>query len=130
MSIPPAPEPSQMYRVWYDNWDAYVDPVTQPDAADQVESEMRLCSKAMLVTRGDLTRDETLAVVENLRKLIEMSFNPMTDTTPEPIQDDTSICCDKCGERIKPRPYRWGSYLRLCGLCFDDLLNADMPSGQ
>jgi len=35
------------------------------------------------------------------------------------------ICCEKCGERIRSTPYRWGSYQRLCGLCLDDLQNED-----
>ena len=36
-----------------------------------------------------------------------------------------AICCEKCGERIRSTPYRWGSFQWLCGLCLDDLLNED-----
>lgn len=65
---------SANYRVWYDNWDARVEPVAIPEAVDEVESELHLCSKAMLVTRGDLSPEETLKAVDHLRQLIVVSI--------------------------------------------------------
>ncbi len=64
---------SDRYRVWYDNNDAQVEPISQAEAVDDVESEMAMCSRAMLVTRGDLTHEETLLVIDNLRALIVAS---------------------------------------------------------
>lgn len=61
------------YRVWYDNWDAQVDPVSQEEAIDDIESELRMCSRAMLVTRGDLTHQETIDAANNLVELIKQS---------------------------------------------------------
>lgn len=61
------------YRVWYSNWDAHFIPVDQAEAAEEVASEMALGTEAMLVTRGDLTRAQTLAVVDSLRRLLEAS---------------------------------------------------------
>lgn len=61
------------YRVWYSNWDAHLIPVDQANAAEEVESEMALGTEGMLVTRGDLTQEQTLAVVDSLRRLIEAS---------------------------------------------------------
>ncbi len=65
---------SDRYRVWYDNWDAQVEPVSIAEAVDDVESELGMCSQAMLVTRGDLSQEETLRVVDNLRQLIVTSI--------------------------------------------------------
>ncbi len=67
-------DPSGLYRVWYDNGDAYETPISQPEAADEVESEMYLCTKGMLVSRGDLTLEETLRVVDGIRQLIQMAL--------------------------------------------------------
>jgi hypothetical protein len=61
------------YRVWYSNWDAHHFPVDQAEATEEVESEMALGTEGMLVTRGDLTREQTLAAVDSLRRLIETS---------------------------------------------------------
>lgn len=61
------------YRVWYSNWDAHSFPVDQAEAAEEVESEMALGTEGLLVTRGDLTQEQTLAVVDSLRRLIETS---------------------------------------------------------
>lgn len=69
------PDPEQKYRVWYDNWDAQVVPVSIAEAVDDVESELGMCSQAMLVTRGDLDMEATLKVVDNLRLLIQSTAN-------------------------------------------------------
>lgn len=66
---------SDQYRVWYDNWDAQVNPISILEAVDDVESEMRMCTQAMLVTRGDLGPQETLAVIDNLRKLVQSTID-------------------------------------------------------
>jgi hypothetical protein len=51
------------------------------------------------------------------------NLNPQTGVLIHPA--GSAICCQKCGERIRNTPYRWGSYEWLCGLCLDDLLNED-----
>ena len=56
--------------------------------------------------------------------------NDCNKVVPEPFAEarGSAICCQKCGERIRRTPYRWGSYQWLCGLCLDGLQNEDKRS--
>jgi len=73
----------EKYRIWYDNWNAQIVPIPRPKVAEEIDVVMRLTSKAVLVTRGDLSHGETLKEIDNLRKLCEQSpFDQYNKRTP------------------------------------------------
>lgn len=61
------------YRTWLDNGDAYTELRSVDEVIDDIESEISLATGAILVTRGDMSRDQTLQAVEHLKFLIEQS---------------------------------------------------------
>lgn len=86
---------SSRYRVWLDNGDAYEKPISQDEAADEVESEMAFTTKAVLVSRGDLTLEETLAAVDYIRKQIQMAMKSNKGSSGGPPYAGSAGCAPR-----------------------------------
>jgi hypothetical protein len=73
---------------WYQaNNDYQRDGVTPEQGLSEADFELRTCTPAFLFLRHDLSKQDALAQVDNLRWLVEQAYGPNTSVVP-PVSHD------------------------------------------